>query len=61
MGREIPILYKDGDGTTWSGTCDLIYRDRSGGVVAADYKTARVEGRRRASSARRARRSWRCT
>ncbi len=44
LGREVPLLFKDGEGVTWSGVCDLIYRDGQGRVVAADYKTERLEG-----------------
>ncbi len=44
LGREVPILFRDEGGTTWIGACDLVYRDREGRVVAADYKTDRVEG-----------------
>ncbi len=44
LGREVPILYRDEEGTTWLGACDLIYRDRDGTTVVADYKTDRVEG-----------------
>jgi ATP-dependent helicase/nuclease subunit A len=43
LGREVPILYRDDAGTTWIGSCDLLYRDRDGTVVVADYKTDRVE------------------
>jgi ATP-dependent helicase/nuclease subunit A len=44
LGREVPILYRDDGGTTWIGACDLLYRDRDGAVVVADYKTDRVGG-----------------
>jgi len=43
LGREVPLLFKDGQGVTWSGVCDLIYRDEQGRIVAADYKTERLE------------------
>ena len=41
LGREVPILFRDGDGVTWSGACDLVYRDGRGRLVVADYKTER--------------------
>jgi ATP-dependent helicase/nuclease subunit A len=41
VGREVPILFKGDDGTVWSGTCDLVYRDDAGFLVVADYKTVR--------------------
>ncbi len=44
LGREMPVLYRDEAGTTWSGSCDLVYRDRDGAIVVADYKTDRVDG-----------------
>ena len=44
LGREVPVLFGGEDETTWSGACDLIYRDPSGGVVVADYKTDVVAG-----------------
>ncbi|HEU4402623.1 MAG TPA: UvrD-helicase domain-containing protein [Candidatus Polarisedimenticolia bacterium] len=43
LGREVPILYRDGAGATWMGACDLLYRDPDGTVVVADYKTDLVE------------------
>jgi ATP-dependent helicase/nuclease subunit A len=44
VGREMPILYRDDDGTIWIGACDLVYRDREGRIVIADYKTDRLTG-----------------
>ncbi len=42
VGRELPILFRDPDGTAWSGTIDLLYRDTDGRLVVADYKTDRA-------------------
>jgi ATP-dependent helicase/nuclease subunit A len=42
IGRELPILYRDEDGTVWNGTIDLLYRDSDGRLVVADYKSDRV-------------------
>jgi ATP-dependent exoDNAse (exonuclease V) beta subunit len=42
IGRELPLLFRDADGTAWSGTIDLLYRDRDGRLVIADYKTDRA-------------------
>ena len=42
VGRELPVLFRDPDGTAWSGTIDLLYRDTDGRLVVADYKTDRV-------------------
>ncbi|MCZ6695050.1 MAG: UvrD-helicase domain-containing protein [Acidobacteria bacterium] len=44
LGREVPLLYRDGAGITWIGAIDLVYRERDGTIVAADYKTDRAEG-----------------
>jgi ATP-dependent helicase/nuclease subunit A len=44
LGREVPLILKDERGVTWSGVCDLIYRDDRGSLVAADYKTERLGG-----------------
>jgi ATP-dependent helicase/nuclease subunit A len=44
LGREVPLIFRDERGVTWSGVCDLIYRDERGQVVAADYKTERLDG-----------------
>jgi len=44
LGREVPLIFRDEEGVTWSGVCDLIYRDERGQVVAADYKTERLDG-----------------
>src|SRR5207247_117540 len=41
LGREVPILFRDEAGVTWSGACDLVYRDGRGVLVVADYKTER--------------------
>jgi ATP-dependent helicase/nuclease subunit A len=43
VGREMPILFQDEDGRVWSGTCDLVYRDDAGCLVAADYKSERPD------------------
>ena len=43
LGREVPLIFKDERGVTWSGVCDLVYRDERGAVVAADYKTDRLD------------------
>jgi len=37
-GREVPMLLGE-DGARWHGTIDLLYRDRDGSLVVADYKT----------------------
>ncbi|HEV8199149.1 MAG TPA: UvrD-helicase domain-containing protein [Candidatus Polarisedimenticolia bacterium] len=41
--REAPILHRDEGGQAWSGTCDVVFRD-AGGVVVADYKTEVPDG-----------------
>ncbi len=38
LGREVPILLGE-DRARWRGAIDLLYRDRDGGIVVADYKT----------------------
>jgi len=43
LGREVPILLRDDQGTSWIGACDLIFEDAAGDVVVADYKTDRLE------------------
>jgi ATP-dependent exoDNAse (exonuclease V) beta subunit len=43
LAREAPILHWDAAGQVWSGTCDLLFRDASG-IVVADYKTEAIEG-----------------
>jgi ATP-dependent helicase/nuclease subunit A len=46
LGRELPLLLRDGDGRSWSGTLDLLYRDPSDGrLVVGDYKTDRAPDR----------------
>src|SRR5207245_8160752 len=52
LGRELPILFRGADGTIWVGSCDLVYRDRDGTIVAADYKTDRTEGHAAAAAER---------
>ena len=52
LGREVPVLYRDGEGVTRIGVCDLVYRDRYGRIIAADYKTGRVEGDARLAAER---------
>jgi ATP-dependent helicase/nuclease subunit A len=42
LARELPLLFQDADGTAWSGTIDLLYRDPDGRIVIADYKTDRA-------------------
>jgi len=40
VGRELPLLFEDADGTRWNGTIDLLYRDPADGrLVVADYKS----------------------
>ena len=41
LAREAPILLRAEDGRTFRGSIDLIYRDSSGRIVVADYKTDR--------------------
>ena len=41
LGRELPLLYRDDEGQTWSASIDLLYRDPDGRLVIADYKTDR--------------------
>ncbi len=41
LGRELPLLFEDPDGTAWSGTIDLLYRAPDGRLVVADYKSDR--------------------
>jgi len=38
LGREIPMLFGEGD-ERWRGVIDLIYKEPSGTIVVADYKT----------------------
>jgi ATP-dependent helicase/nuclease subunit A len=42
LGREVPVLLREPDGTTVAGFLDLLYRDTDGTVVVADYKTDRA-------------------
>ncbi len=42
LGREVPVLLREEDGTTVAGFLDLLYRDADGTVVVADYKTDRA-------------------
>ncbi|MBZ5638100.1 MAG: UvrD-helicase domain-containing protein [Acidobacteriia bacterium] len=39
LGREVPMLLHEDDGTTVTGVLDLLYRDAEGTLVVADYKT----------------------
>ena len=39
LGREVPMLLRDERGTTWRGSIDLLYREKGGAVVVADYKS----------------------
>jgi ATP-dependent helicase/nuclease subunit A len=41
LGREVPIVQREGKGPAYRGTLDLLYRDGGGEVVVADYKTDR--------------------
>lgn len=41
LGTELPLVDRDEDGTLYRGTLDLLYRDRDGEHVVADYKTDR--------------------
>jgi ATP-dependent helicase/nuclease subunit A len=43
LGRELPILHRDASGRTWTGACDLLFRDGDR-LVVADYKTDTVDG-----------------
>jgi ATP-dependent helicase/nuclease subunit A len=43
IGRELPMLLRDGDGPAYRGSIDLVYRDADGGVVVADFKTDETE------------------
>jgi ATP-dependent helicase/nuclease subunit A len=38
LGREVPLLLGE-DGLLWHGSIDLLYRDRDGTIVVADFKT----------------------
>jgi ATP-dependent helicase/nuclease subunit A len=51
LGREVPILFRDPDGSVVHGYADLIYR-REGRVYVADYKTDVDTGEERAASYR---------
>ncbi|MCP3980870.1 MAG: UvrD-helicase domain-containing protein [bacterium] len=42
VGREIPLLLRDPDGTTVRGQLDLLYREPGGDLVVADFKTDRT-------------------
>lgn len=41
VGREIPLLLRESDGTHWRGSIDLLYRDEDQALIVADYKTDR--------------------
>jgi len=41
IGRELPMLLRSERGTVYRGTIDLLYRDASGAIVVADFKTDR--------------------
>jgi ATP-dependent helicase/nuclease subunit A len=51
LGREVPILFRDPDGTIVHGYADLIYR-WEGRVYVADYKTDLDTGDARAATYR---------
>ncbi len=38
-GRELPLLMQDEQGRVWRGSIDLLYRERDGAWIVADYKT----------------------
>ncbi len=42
--RYLPVLFRDAQGRSWSGTLDLLYREPDGRLVVADYKTDREPG-----------------
>jgi len=46
LARELPVLLPPDEGAAGyvSGAVDLVYRDESGRLVVADYKTDRLEG-----------------
>jgi len=46
LARELPLLLPPDEGAVGyvSGAVDLVYRDESGRLVVADYKTDRLEG-----------------
>jgi ATP-dependent exoDNAse (exonuclease V) beta subunit len=46
LARELPVLLPPDDSAVGyvSGAVDLVYRDESGRLVVADYKTDRLEG-----------------
>jgi len=39
VGREVPLLLRDGEGRLYRGSIDLLYQDEDGTLVVADYKT----------------------
>jgi ATP-dependent helicase/nuclease subunit A len=41
VGRELSVLWRAPDGRAYRGSIDLLYRDRDGSLVVADYKTDR--------------------
>ena len=41
LGRELPLLVRAETGQAYRGSIDLLYRDREGRIVVADYKTDR--------------------
>jgi ATP-dependent exoDNAse (exonuclease V) beta subunit len=41
LGVEVPILFRDPEGGTWTGACDLLIAE-GGSVVVADFKTDQV-------------------
>lgn len=45
LGREVPVLYRDGDGKLWEGKIDLLAGDVDDPEVV-DYKTSRVVSER---------------
>ena len=67
LGRELPLLLEDPDGTRWNGTIDLLYRDPADGrLVVADYKSDAAPDARRPralprGSSRSTRAAWRAS
>jgi RecB family exonuclease len=39
LGREVPLLIRDGHGVTWQGSLDLLLLDGEGQVQVVDFKT----------------------
>ena len=41
LGRELPLLYRDTEGTSWQGSMDLVIEE-DGEILVVDFKTDRV-------------------